>query len=388
MLLKGTFVNKPVYLDYAAATPLDDSVAKAMAVFYTENFFNPSALYAGAREVKQALEKARALVARSIGAKPSEVTFTAGGTESANLAIKGIIEAYPEGEILVSAVEHDAVLQPALANGAQLIAVDRYGRVDVNDLEQKLTAKTVLISVMYANNEVGTVQPMSEIMALVEKLRKQRKGAKNAMPLFLHTDACQAPQYLDVNIARLGVDLMTLNGGKLFGPKQSGILYHRTGVMLKPQIIGGGQELGLRSGTENVANCVGFSVALERAVSRKHEAVKHVQELTSEFKQKLESVFPDIIFNGHPKMRLPNTLHVTFPGKDNERILFSLDDQGIYAAAGSACSASSEQASHVLLAMGITEADARASIRFSLGKYTTATDIERTIKALTVASKA
>ncbi len=379
------FVSAPVYLDYAAATPLDPVVQQAMTDFYTKKFYNPSALYTGAREVKQALEQARAQVARNIGAKPSEITFTAGGTESANLAIKGIAQAYPSGEILVSTVEHDAVLRPAQAHGAQLVAVDKFGRILLSDLQKKLTDSTVLISVMYANNEVGTVQPLDEIASLVAEIRKLRRQQGNNMPLFLHTDACQAPYYLDVNVARLGVDLMTLNGGKLYGPKQSGILYHRTGVSLQAQILGGGQELGLRSGTESVATCVGFAVALEQAVSQRAEVTKKVKEQTERFRQLLEAQFPDSVYNGHPKIRLPNTLHVTFPGKDNERMLFSLDDQGVYAAAGSACSASNEEASHVLKAMGLRDADSRASIRFTLGKYTTQEDIEQAVKALVVA---
>ena len=381
-------MSKPVYLDYAAATPLDKTVADAMAAFYNDKFYNPSALYSGAREVKQALENARASVARTLGAKPSEITFTAGGTESANLAVKGIAEAYPEGEILVSAIEHDAVLQPALACGAKTIAVDKYARLNLEDLQNKLTDKTVLISVMYANNEVGTVQPLNELVALVHNIRTERRKAGNTLPLFLHTDACQAPQYLDVNVARLGVDLMTLNGGKMYGPKQSGILYHRTGVLLKPQIVGGGQELGMRSGTENVANCVGFAIALELAVKDRQIMTKMAREITAEFKLSLMEKFAGCVFNGHPKMQLPNTIHVTFPGKDNERILFSLDDQGVYAAAGSACSASSEESSHVLLAMGINEIDSRASLRFTVGKYTTKTDIARTLKALEIATTA
>jgi cysteine desulfurase len=381
-------MSKTAYFDYAAATPLDPIVAKAMNAFYAEKFYNPSALYVGAREVKQALEEARAKVAQIIGARPSEVTFTAGGTESANLAIRGVAGAYPDGEILVSAVEHDAVLQPAHACNGNIIEVDNYGRVKLDDLRQKITDKTVLISVMYANNEVGTEQPVAEISKIVEDVRGQRRLSGNDMPLFFHTDACQASQYLDVNVARLGVDLMTLNGGKLFGPKQSGILYHRTGVLLLPQITGGGQELGLRSGTENVANCVGFTIALELAVLNRQEVTKKVREQTTVLRERLKKEFPEIIFNGHSKVCLPNTIHVTFIGKDNERMLFSLDDQGVFAAAGSACSASNEEASHVLLAMGISEADSRASLRFTLGKYTTQEDINRLVEALSVAVQA
>lgn len=371
-----------VYLDYAAATPMSKTVINAMQPFIQDVFYNPSALYEGAREAKIALEEARARVARTIGSRPSEITFTAGGTESANLAIHGVLDAYPEGKLIVSAVEHDAVLQPAFSRGAKIANVDRSGRVSVDAIKQHLTDKTVLISVMYANNEVGTVQPIAELVEYIDEIRMKRREVGNVMPLFLHTDACQAPLYLDINVARLGVDLMTLNGGKLYGPKQSGILFHKTGVGLVSQIRGGGQEFGLRSGTENVAACVGFAQALADAVADRKAVHEQVLQITKEFKKQLTKLDDTCIFNGHQKYCLPNTVHVTFPGHDNERMLFSLDDQGIYAAAGSACSASSEEASHVLRAMGITEQDARASLRFTLSAHTTEAEIKQTIGAL------
>lgn len=378
---------KPVYLDYAAATPIDPSVLEAMQPYFVEKFYNPSALYSGAREVKSALDDARASVARSLGARQAEITFTAGGTESANLALQGIMDNYPDAELLVSTVEHDAVLSPAKQYNMNLVPVDHSGLIDIVKLRNLISEKTVLISVMYANNEVGTVQPIRDVVTIVAVIRKQRQIDGNPLPLYVHTDACQAPQYLDVNVARLGIDLMTLNGGKLYGPKQSGILFHKTGVLLQPQIRGGGQEYGLRSGTENVAACVGFARALELALKRKNTVLKLVQELREYFVTELTERF-DATINGNPKLRLPNTVHVTFTGADNERMLFSLDDQGIFAATGSACSASSEESSHVLLAMGISEKDARSSLRFSLGKETTKSEIDRALDALAIALKA
>lgn len=378
---------KTVYLDYAAATPLAPGVQKAMQQFYSEEFYNPSALYLGAREVRKSLESARSKVARAIGARPSEIIFTAGGSESANLAIRGVMENYPNSELLISSIEHDAVRGPAAKFSTKEIAVDAKGRLKLDDLKKKITDKTVLISVMYANNEVGTVQPISEIMSLVASVRSDRHKRRVKLPLFVHTDACQAPLYLDISIARLGVDLMTLNGGKIYGPKQSGILYHRSSVPLKPQILGGGQELGYRSGTENVAGCVGFASALELAVESRKEDADKVRSLSNYFLGKMVNECGAQL-NGDPNRRLANNIHVTFDGTDNERVLFSLDLQGVYAAAGSACSASSDEPSHVLLAMGKSTEEARSSLRFSIGKNTTKKEIDYTIEALKNALKA
>jgi cysteine desulfurase len=373
----------PIYLDYAAATPLDPLVEEAMQPYVRGMFYNPSALYKGGRDAKTALETARQSVASAIGARPSEVTFTAGGTESANLAINGVMANYPNASLIVSAVEHAAVLEPARQYTRLKVApVDKTGRIEVNELSQLIDDDTVLISVMYANNEVGTVQPIEDIALEISKIRADRKERGCMMPLWLHTDACQAPQYLELSVAKTGVDMMTLNGGKIFGPKQSGILYHRTGVNIAPVIRGGGQEHGLRSGTENVANCVGFAKALNLVLANRKEVTNHMRTLSESFKSAIQTKFPDAIFNGHAKRHLPSVIHVTFRGRDNERVLFALDDAGVYAASGSACSASSDEASHVLLAMGISEEDARSSIRFSLGKYTTADELERAVSAL------
>jgi len=375
---------KPIYLDYAAATPVDKRVIDAMMPFFADNFYNPSALYQGAREAKNALETARAVVSSTIGARPSEVIFTAGGTESANLAINGILNANPDCELIISAIEHDAVLKSAQNHNYKTAPVSEKGLIDLQKLEELISDKTVLISVMYANNEVGTVQPIRDIASMIEKVRKTRKVKSVKTPLLLHTDACQAPQYLDINTARLGVDLMTLNGGKIYGPKQSGILYCKAGVVIKPQIVGGGQENGFRSGTENVPACVGFAKALELSQRNKTTLNRDVLALAKYFAGELETRF-DAVINGHPKLKLPNNVHATFAGSDNERMLFSLDSQAVYASIGSACSASSDEPSHVLKAMGKSVIDARSSLRFSLGRETTKAEIERVLKALEIA---
>lgn len=374
-------MKSPIYLDYAAATPIDKRVLDEMLPYFATHFHNPSAIYASGRDAKRALDEARASVARSIGSRPSEIVFTAGGTESTNLAIKGVMDRFSDAELIVSAIEHEAVMKPAQNYNVIYAPVDKSGIVIVSELEKLITDKTALISIMYANNEVGGVQPIEKIAALVARTRSHRRRSGNTQPLLLHTDACQAPLYLDVAVSRIAVDMMTLNGGKMYGPKQSGILYVRAGTTIVPLIEGGGQEFGVRSGTENVAACVGFAKALELASEHRKERVQQMKELQEYFVQSL-SMIPRVTMNGHMKKRLPNNIHVTIENSDNERVLFSLDDQGIYAAAGSACSASSEEASHVLLAMGCSADYARSSLRFTMGDSTTKRCIDDTITAL------
>jgi cysteine desulfurase len=376
-----------IYLDYAAATPLDDRVMKAMAPYFSDVFYNPSAIYEGARVAKNALNEARSDVAKLIGAKPSEIIFTAGGTESANLAIHGVMQTFPAGNLLLSSIEHDAVMKPAKKYNHVVIPVDNFGRVSVSEIEKLCSKDTVLISVMIANNEIGTVQPIKDIANSVQKIRQSRKANQNKLPLYLHVDACQGPLYLDLNVARLGVDLMTLNGGKIYGPKQSGILYIRAGVTISPLIEGGGQEFGYRSGTENVAFAVGFAKALQLADKNRHNRAKNMTELRDYFINELENNFSAEI-TGHRTHRLANNVHVVLPNIDNERVLFALDDMGVDAAAGSACSASSDVSSHVLLAIGKTDAQAKSSLRFSMGKSTTKENLDKTLQLLAKAIKA
>lgn len=371
-----------MYLDHAAATPLDNEVFAAMQPFFADQFYNPSANYMAAQKVRQALEQARASVAAQLGARPSEIIFTAGGTESDNLAVSGVMRQFPDANVVVSAAEHDAVLEPARQFNCSAALVTEQGVVDLADLEAKINDQTVLVSVMYANNEVGTIQPIRQIALLIEKIREERRKRGNALPLYLHTDACQAANYLDLHVSRLGVDMMTLNGGKIYGPKQSGVLYVASRVQLKPLILGGGQERDLRSGTENVAACIGFAKALEIAQGRRHDEVKRLGELQALAFKLIAEKLPDAVINGSQKHRLPNNIHLTLPGQDNERLLVELDERGIVAAAGSACSASSEEPSHVLRAMGLSDADAQSSLRFTTGRATTEQDVRTLIAAL------
>ncbi len=371
-----------IYLDHAAATPVDDRVLAAMQPYFAEQFYNPSANYLAAQNVRKALEAARGTVAHWLGAKSSEIIFTAGGTEANNLAIHGVMRRFSKASVVVAAIEHESVLAPARRYERREAAVQPDGRLDLDDLKAKAGDNTVLVSVGYANNEIGAVQPLREISRLVAEIRRQRQAAGNDLPLYFHADACQAANYLDLHVARLGVDLMTLNGGKIYGPKQSGCLYVKAGIELEPLINGGGQERGLRSGTENVAAAIGFAEALKIAQTMRREETERLRKLQKQFIDELTEVIPDITVNGSLKYRLPNNIHFTIPGQDNERLLIQLDEAGIVAAAGSACSASNEEFSHVLHAIGLDEAAARASLRFTMGRETNALAIVRTVQCI------
>lgn len=371
------------YFDFAAATPLDETVIAAMQPYHSDQFYNPSALYVSAQNAKHALESARKSVAGVLGAKPPEIIFTAGGTESDNLAIQGIMRSFPGANCVVSAVEHEAVLAPAGLFEHTRAAVLPNGRVDVANLRSQIDDQTVLVSVMYANNEIGTVQPIAKIAAMVATIRQERSASGNDLPLYLHTDACQAANYLSLLVNTLGIDLMTLNGGKIYGPKQSGVLYVRTGTKLQPLILGGGQERGYRSGTENVAGSVGFAAALALAQDMRRDESARLKLLQTDFMNKLQVALPQAIVNGSLDYRLPNNVHITLPGSDNERVMMELDEQGFMVATGSACSASSDEPSHVLKAIGLADKAARSSLRISFGRQTTTEGLDGLVRALT-----
>ena len=373
---------KPIYLDYAAATPMDKTVFLSMQPYFTDTFYNPSATYLAAQGVKKDLEAARTQVAYWFGARPGEITFTAGSTEANNLVINGIMRQYPTANVVVSAIEHESVLAPAHQYDCSEAPVTTKGIIDLEMLAKTITDSTVLVSVMYANNEVGTVQPIGQVGQLIEEIRKDRRARGVMLPIYLHSDAAQAAAYLDLHAARLRVDFMTLNGGKIYGPKQSGALFASSKVQLMPQVLGGGQERGLRSGTENVAGSIGLSTALALVQQRRHEEGKRLQALQRLFVKLLSEKVPQAVVNGTTSRRLPNNVHITLPGRDNERILMALDEAGIICAAGSACSASNEEPSHVLKAMGLSDAEAQASLRFTFGFQTTEPMIRRVIDEL------
>ena len=361
----------PLYFDYAAATPLAPEVLAAMQPFFSGEFYNPSAAYLAAKQVREALETARAGVASHLGAKPSEIIFTAGGTEADNLAIHGVMRQHPDTNLVISAIEHDAVLEPAKQYPHQLLPVTKDGRVDVSKLEKLINGRTVLVSVMLANNEIGTIQPLREVVAVLQKIRKKRSKQDNPLPLYLHTDACQAAAWLDLRVARLGVDLMTINAGKIYGPKQCAALFVGSRVRLSPLMHGGGQERGLRNGTENIANFVGLAKALNMVQAAKDSEGRRLAGLQKLFYKLLEEKIPHAVVNGAKDRRLVNNVHITIPGQDNERLLYALDEKGIQCATGSACSAASTDPSHVLKAIGLSDDDARSSLRFTFGKGTT-----------------
>jgi cysteine desulfurase len=374
--------KKFVYLDHAAATPVDRQVMKAIQPFYAEKYFNPAATYQSAVDVKHDIESARRLIGQTIGVKPGEIIFTSGGTEANNLAVNGIMNQYPDKKILTSAIEHESVLSPARNYKHGLISVDDQAMIDPNSVGRLIDEDVVLVSILHANNEVGSIQHISKIAKKIEQVRVDRKSKKNNLPIYFHIDACQSPNYLEVHPHRLGVDLMTVNGGKIYGPKQSGLLYVKAGVKISPQILGGGQQRGLRSGTESAASVVGLAKALKKTAEIKPKEAERLKALQEYFFKKLTEQNPKIIINGSRKYRLANNLHFTVPGKDNERLIFELDELGVLVAAGSACNASDDEPSHVLRAMGISSINAQSSLRLSMGRSTTKSDIDFTLKAL------
>ncbi len=378
---------KEIYLDHAATTYTDPQVVKAMLPYFTEIYGNPSALYHKGIEANGALNDARRTVSKLIGALPENIIFTAGGSESDNLAIYGIAEAYSDKgkHIITTAIEHHAVSHPfedLKKQGWEVtyLKVDEEGFVDINEFKKALRPDTVLVSVMYANNEIGTVEPISEIG---REILKYRKDNNTAYPYF-HTDACQAAEYLSLDVEKLHTDLMTINGSKIYGPKGIGILYVRRGVKIKPQIVGGGQERHLRAGTENVPAIIGFAKALELAQENGSKENARLTKLTEYFLKELEEKIPKIKLNGPPigPERLPNNLNIAFEDVEGEALLLYLDEYGIMCSNGSACTSELVEPSHVLTAMGLSPKLAQSSIRFTLGHNTAKDDIDYVMKYL------
>ena len=361
-----------IYLDNAAATPVDSRVLAAMMPYFSDEFYNPSAAYLSARKVRSDVEEARHILAKLIGAKSAEIIVTAGATESINLALGGV-----EGRIVTTAVEHSAVLETARQRGGYILSVDDRGRINLDELRNSLTDDVVLVSVGYVNSETGVVQNMRAIAEVIQTVRDERQVRGVTTPLYLHTDASQAAGLLDLNVSRLGVDLMTLNAGKCYGPKHVGLLYVRAGIHLKPLILGGGQEMGLRSGTENVTGIIGFAKALDLAEKLRGSEVKRLGELRSKLKQCLINNLPDVRINENTKANSPAILNISVPGVDGERVVFGLDERGVQVATGSACAANKGVRSHVLIAMGLDEAAVDGSLRISMGRFTTEHDINQ-----------
>lgn len=373
--------KRQVYLDYAAASPMDPKVLKAMEPYFCKAFYNPAAAYSKARQAKADINQAKSRIGSIMGVKPVEIVLTSGGTEANNLAIFGVMEQFPDKKVLVSAIEHESIVESANKYRCEEIPVAKDGIIELAKLKDMIDDDCVLVSVMQANNEVGTIQPLKQISMELEKIRRDRKRRSIDLPLVFHTDACQATLYLDVNPHRLGVDMLTINGGKIYGPKQSGALYVRAGLVLQPQILGGNQQK-LRSGTENPAAAAGLAQAMELAQTNRKEDNEKLRSLQNYFLSQLKEKFPMGKVNGSLKKRLPNNIHITLPGADNERLINELDERGIMVAAGSACSASNAEPSHALRAMGIKDEDIRASLRITMGKSTGKKDLDYLLETL------
>ena len=367
-----------IYMDHAATTPIHPEVTEAMLPYLGERFGNPSSIYTEGREARKAVEEARARVAAALGADPAEICFTSGGTEADNLAIIGAARANRgRGDhIITTVIEHHAVLEPCHyleKEGYRITAlpVDGAGLVDPEEVRKAVTPSTILVSMMHANNEIGTVQPIEEVSAICREAG-----------VYLHTDAVQTAGALDANVDRLGVDLLSLSAHKLYGPKGTGCLYIRKGTELQGILLGGGQEKGMRSGTENVAGIVGFGVAMQLAAAEWRERSDHLRPLRDRLIDGILERIPHTRLNGDRERRLPNNLNVLFDYIEGEAICLKLDFLGIAASTGSACSSESGEASHVLLALGIAPEDAHGSLRLTLGRENTAEDVDYVLEEL------
>jgi cysteine desulfurase len=369
---------KRIYLDYAATTPTHPEVLKAMLPYFTETFGNPSSLHSYGQEAKEAMEAARASVASLIGAHQEEVVFTSGGTEADNFAIKGTAYAseHKGNHIITSTVEHPAVLATCRflekrGFNVTYLPVDEYGTVDPDDVKKAITARTILISVMHANNEVGTIEPIAEIGIIARKAG-----------VCFHTDAVQTAGHIPVDVDKLGVDLLSISAHKLYGPKGVGALYIRKGTKLVPFMHGGEQEQERRASTENVPGIVGFGRASAIARQEMNEASQQMTLQRDRLIKGLLECLDHARLNGHPVKRLPNNINISIASVEGESMLLNLDLAGICASTGSACSSGGNEPSHVLTAMGLSHEQAYGSLRFTLGRWTTDEDIERVLETL------
>ncbi len=369
---------KRIYLDYAATTPTHPEVVEAMLPYFGEVFGNPSAIHSFGQEAKAAVEEARNKVADLIGARAEEVVFTSGGTEADNFAIKGVAFAneHKGNHIITSSIEHHAVIETCKllerrGFSVTYLPVDEYGLVDPDDVKKAITDKTILISVMHANNEVGTIEPIAEI----------GKIAKEA-GIYFHTDAVQTVGHIPVDVNELGVNLLSISAHKFYGPKGVGALYIRKGTKLVSFMHGGGQENGRRASTENVPGIVGLGKAVEISQREMKEEAERLTILRDKLVASLVELIDKVYLNGHPLFKLPNNVNISVDFVEGESMLLNLDLEGICVSTGSACSSSSLEPSHVLLAMGYPHERAHGSLRFTLGKWTTEEDVNRVLEAL------
>lgn len=355
------------YLDHAAATPVDVVVLESMQPYFSEKFFNPSSPYSAGVEVKRDYLAAKQKIAQVIGVQKDEIVMTAGATESINIAFSAT-----SGACLVAATEHAAVLAAAGRVGEVVkVTPNKKGRINPEDVRRALTPEVQFVSIGLVNNELGTIQSIEEIAKIVEAEKRRRTESGEKTPLLFHSDASQAAALMDVKPKRLGVDLLTLSAAKVYGPKQVGLLWVKPGVVLRPTVVGGGQEMGLRSGTENVAGVVGFAVALELAAKRRNSEVKRLKAIRDDMQQRLTEDFPELIFSSDNKKGLVSFLNFSLPGIDAERLIFMLEKKGVMLATGSACAANSGTKSHILEAIGLDDQEIAGSLRISLGRLST-----------------
>jgi len=371
-------MTQRIYLDHAATTPLRPEVRAAMEPYLSaDGFGNPSSLHADGQRAKRALDAARDTLACALGAQFSEITFTSGGTEADNAALVGVMLARGRGSHLITTqIEHEAVIETArflekLGFSVTYLPVDEQGRVAPRSVADALTDRTALVSVMHANNEVGTVQPLREIADLV-----------HAHEAYLHTDAVQTFSQLPVNVHDLGVDLLSVSAHKIYGPKGVGALYVRSGIPIEPLLHGGGQERERRAGTENVPAIAGFGEAVRLLLPEREAVAARLTLLRDTFLAALRQRVPSMVLNGHPAERLPNNINLSFPGLDAETLLLTLDRAGISASSGSACTSGSIEPSHILTAMGLPDDRVNSAIRLTLGRDTTRAEVDRAVDIL------
>lgn len=367
-----------IYLDHAATTPTDPKVVEAMQPYFSEKYGNPSSIHSFGQETKSAVEAAREKVARLIGAKPEEIVFTSGGTEADNYAIEGVAYAQESKgkHIITSAIEHHAVTKCCeflKKRGFEIthLPVDKYGLVDPEAVKKAITSQTILVSIMHANNEIGTIEPIEEIAKVVKE-----RGVT------FHVDAVQTVGHVSIDVNKLGVDLLSMSAHKLYGPKGVGALYIRKGTRLTNFLYGGEQEKGRRASTENVPGIVGFGAAAELAQQEMNAENARLQPLRDKLIKGILDNIPDVVLNGHPTQRLANNVNVSVKYIEGESMLLNLDMEGIAASSGSACTSGSLDPSHVLLAIGLPHEIAHGSLRFSMGKQTTEADIDKVLEVL------
>lgn len=366
-----------VYLDNNATTPLDPSVQEKMSLFLREHYGNPSSLYPIGRAVKEIITEAREVIAKALGAIRTEIFFTGSGSEADNFAIRGVLEAFPEkDEFITSTIEHPAVIETARyleKKGIKVsyVPVDQYGTIDLDFLKNAITPKTSLISIMHANNEIGTIQPIESVTKIARE-----KG------VLVHADAVQSFGKIDVDVKKLGVDLLSISAHKIYGPKGIGALYVRKGTNIKPLIYGGHQEREMRAGTENTIGIVGFGEAVRVLVESGSKDKKRIEKLAEQLRKGIEETIPKVKLNGHDKNRVKGTLNFCFIGLEAEAILLALATKEICVSTGSACAEGTEDVSYVLSAIGLRPEIARTAIRFSLGRFNTEENVQVVLKEL------